>query len=139
LPRLLKEGIGTRVDYFRGRPRLANTGPRESAEHLSRLASFSASLRSGPGGSKRALQSVRGTEFLIDAVWRPLCFVHIRFASSCHVMQKASKDAGLKQTYAKAALFPIAHRFYDIRPDPLNGSSVRQLQTLLTRSLLTAI
>ena len=43
--------------HFRGRPRLASTGPRESMEHRKRPASLSASLRSGPGGSKRARSS----------------------------------------------------------------------------------
>jgi hypothetical protein len=40
--------------YFGGLPRLANVSPRESAEQRSRLARFRASLRSGPGGIRRA-------------------------------------------------------------------------------------
>jgi hypothetical protein len=40
--------------YFGGLPRLANVNPRESAEQRSRLARLRASLRSGPGGIRRA-------------------------------------------------------------------------------------
>jgi hypothetical protein len=40
--------------YFGGLPRLANVSPRESAEQRSRLARLRASLRSGPGGIRRA-------------------------------------------------------------------------------------
>ncbi len=42
------------VAYFRGLPRFAKTRPRESAVHRSRPANLSASLRSGPGGIRRA-------------------------------------------------------------------------------------
>ena len=40
--------------YFRGLPRFATINPRASAAHRSRLANLSASLRSGPGGIRRA-------------------------------------------------------------------------------------
>jgi hypothetical protein len=40
--------------YFGGLPRFGKTTPRESAAHRSRLANLSASLRSGPGGIRRA-------------------------------------------------------------------------------------
>jgi hypothetical protein len=40
--------------YFGGLPRFATTNPRASATHRSRLANLSASLRSGPGGIRRA-------------------------------------------------------------------------------------
>ena len=40
--------------YFRGLPRFAKINPRASAVQRSRLANFSASLRSGPGGIMRA-------------------------------------------------------------------------------------
>jgi hypothetical protein len=40
--------------YFGGLPRFAKTNPRASAAHRSRLANLSASLRSGPGGIRRA-------------------------------------------------------------------------------------
>ena len=40
--------------YFGGLPRFANVSPRESAEQRSRLARLRASLRSGPGGNRRA-------------------------------------------------------------------------------------
>ena len=42
------------VAYFRGLPRFAKTSPCESAVHRSRPANLSASLRSGPGGIRRA-------------------------------------------------------------------------------------
>jgi len=40
--------------HFGGLPRFAKTNPRASAAHRSRLANLSASLRSGPGGIRRA-------------------------------------------------------------------------------------
>jgi hypothetical protein len=40
--------------YFRGLPRFANINPRASAVQRSWLANLSASLRSGPGGIRRA-------------------------------------------------------------------------------------
>jgi hypothetical protein len=40
--------------YFGGLPRFAKINPRASAAHRSRLANLSASLRSGPGGIRRA-------------------------------------------------------------------------------------
>jgi hypothetical protein len=43
-----------RVVYFRGLPRFGKTNPRASAAQRSRLANLSASLRSGPGGIRRA-------------------------------------------------------------------------------------
>src|SRR5580698_9057238 len=43
--------------YFGGLPRFAKVNPRESAVQRSRLASLSASLRSGPGGIRRARSS----------------------------------------------------------------------------------
>ena len=45
---------GLPLFYFGGLPRLANVSPRESAEQRSKLARLSASLRSGPGGIRRA-------------------------------------------------------------------------------------
>jgi hypothetical protein len=40
--------------YFRGLPRFGKTNPHASAVQRSRLANLSASLRSGPGGIRRA-------------------------------------------------------------------------------------
>jgi hypothetical protein len=43
--------------YFRGLPRFAKINPRASAVQRSRLATLSASLRSGPGAIRRASSS----------------------------------------------------------------------------------
>lgn len=52
--RLRSSTVQTAQVYFGGLPRFAKTNPRASAAHRSRLANLSASLRSGPGGIRRA-------------------------------------------------------------------------------------
>jgi hypothetical protein len=57
----------------------------------------------------RALQRIRGKDFLIDPVRRPLRFFHRRFASHLATWPhhaKGQQNAGLKWTHGFAALFP---------------------------------
>jgi hypothetical protein len=67
--RLAQPGKRRRV-YFGGLPRLANTSPRESAAHRSRLANLSASFRSGPGGISRA--SSKASTARVPQSYRPV-------------------------------------------------------------------
>jgi hypothetical protein len=59
--------------HFRGRPRFAKTRPCESAVLRSWPASLSASLRSGPGGNRRARSNASAARISRSTLSGPLC------------------------------------------------------------------
>jgi hypothetical protein len=82
--------------HFRGRPRFAKTRPCESAVQRSRLASLSASLRSGPGGNMRACSKASAARISQSILSDPFCVSLLMTASYDHQTQgKPSKIAGL--------------------------------------------
>jgi hypothetical protein len=82
--------------HFRGRPRFAKTTPCESASQRSRLASLSASLRSGPGGNKRACSNASAAR-ISQSIRSDPCCVSLFMMACCDYQTegKLSKTTGV--------------------------------------------
>jgi hypothetical protein len=106
--------------YFGGLPRFAKSNPCASATHRSKLANLSASLRSGPGGIRRAssrASTARVPQSYLPAERRVSLLIAPRVpASSLLIAPRApacqlvsfriidSRDSGLSDVYSRSAV-----------------------------------
>jgi hypothetical protein len=103
---LLPSGEARYGVYFRGLPRLAKTSPRASAVQRSWLANLRASLRSGPGGIRRASSKASAAR-LSQSSLAGKRGVSLLITSQSSRFPDLLKSLG-SQTLIGASLFPCA-------------------------------